>query len=228
MKAKVFISVLFLTVASYSCASANSENTPRVFTESIDFISVGDSISTTVFKGHVDFMKKGRKEQIFKTCNDILVYNDKDIATYERFRFKLVTASCTAIYKYLHAKDFKQSFFPNKFSHNYITSLPAHIAPIINDHIFNKQKNKSLSQAYKILKIQERNKSTNILTKTDEFYINILARGDFDEDGFEDLIVSSQWYARNARGKYNDLVILSKTGENKPIEVTWRLHKANW
>ena len=140
MRIKAISSIFLLTVAGFSCATTNTENTPKIFTKTIEFVSIGNSISTTVFKDNVDFMKKGRKEEIFKTCNDILVYDHKNIAAYERFRFKLVTATCTAIYKYLNAKNFKRSFFPTSFSNNFIVSLPAHITPTINNHIFNKQK----------------------------------------------------------------------------------------
>lgn len=228
MSLRTTTSFFLLAIATVTYATASSVNTPKLFTKTFDFISVGDSISTTAFTSDVDFMKKGRKEEVFKTCNDILVYDYKNIATYEQFRFKLVTATCTAIYKYLNAKDFKYSFFPSTFSNSFIVNLPAHITPIINNHTFNKQKKLSLNQAYNIISTKEKNKSTNILTKTDEFYIDILARGDFNDDGIEDLLVSSQWYARNARGKYNDLVILSKLAKDKPIKVTWRMNGSNW
>ena len=222
------LSFLFLILLNTPYPCIASSNTPLIITKSLDYISIGDSIYNTVFKDNVSYLKKDREEQVFKSCNDILVYDYKDIVTFEQFHFKLITASCTAIYKYLQSNGFSNSFFPDHINHGFITSLPANSAPIINDYIFNKQKNKSLNQAYKFNTIQDKNNKINLITETEEFYIDIIARGDFDNDDIEDLLVSSQWYARNARGKYNDLVILSKTGKDKPIEITWRMYGPNW
>lgn len=228
MKIKLDIaSLLFMTLLS-SCSFDSVAGKPELYKKHFDFYKIGNSLESTSFEWTMEFKNKDRKLLPFNNCNEIAVFNHNDLALFDQFRFKLFTADCTAIYKYLNAKEFKQSFFPTTLSDNFIVTLPAHITPIINNYIFKKQRDKTLEQAYNILTIQKKNKSTNILTKTDEFYIDILARGDFDDDGFEDLLVSSQWYARNARGKYNDLVILSKTGKDKAIEVIWRIHGANW
>jgi len=224
-----FISTLLLVfISSTSCANSNLSRAPEIYTKTFDFIKLGDSIATTVFNEKIDFTAKERKETYFNSCNDILVYNYRDIATYEQFRFKLITATCTAIHKYLNAQLSNNSYFPDNFTDDFILSLPANVTPIINEFIFNKRKGKSINQAFNVEKIQDRNKSHNILAPEDDINIDILARGDFDNDGIEDLIVSVAWYARNARGKFNDLVIVTKKSDDKPMEITWRMHGSVW
>lgn len=220
-----FLIALLLSFAlSTSCADSYISRKPELYTKSIDFIKPGDSIATTVFDEKLDFTAKGRKDVYFNSCNDLLVYNFQNIATYEQFRFKLIAASCTAIYKYLNAKPSKSSFFPTDFSNDFILNLPANITPIINAYMFNQKKEKTIKQAFNIEKIQIKNNSFNVLSPEDKLYIDILARGDFNNDGVEDLIISTAWYARNARGKVNDLVIVTKKAEDQSMEITWRMH----
>lgn len=211
-----------------SCSFESSAGNPVLYKEHFDFYKFGETLKETTFQWTMRFKDKSKKKIPFNNCNEITVFNQKDIALFDQFRFKLFVADCTALYKFSDAKTFNKTYFQKDLNTGFITSLPANIAPIINDHIFTKQKNKSFEEAYTVTKVQKKNKSVNIYSKEDHFSIKVLARGDFDEDGLEDLLIASEWYARNARGKFNDLVIVTKKSANKPIEITWRIHKSIW
>ena len=213
-----FLFLLCIPIISYAAGN------PVLYKKHFDFYTIGKNLKDTTFEWTMEFKNQDKKTVAFNNCNDISVFNYKNIAFFHRFHFKLFTADCTAIYKYLNAKASNISYFPNNFSDDFILSLPANIIPIINDHIFNKRKGKSIKQAFAVEKIQLRNKSHNILAPEDDLNIDILARGDFDNDGIEDLIITTAWYARNARGKFNDLVIVTKKAADKPMEITWRMH----
>ena len=193
-----------------------------------DFYKIGKSLSETKFGWTMVFKDQQRNKTNFNNCNEIATYNPKNIALFDQFRFKLFIADCTAIYKYIDANDFNKSFFPKEITHKFIASLPAHSTPIITRHGFQQHKGKSLKSALNPISIKDKNDKVNLTTDNEEIYINIIARGDFNNDNIEDLLVDSQWYAKKARGKYNDLVILSKTDKDKPVEITWRMHGPNW
>ena len=70
----------------------------------------------------------------------------------------------------------------------------------------------------------EKENTFKLLTKEDEVYLTLLARGDFTNDGFEDLLIQAEWYARNAHGKHVDLLILSRLDKDGTVEIDWRLN----
>lgn len=51
----------------------------------------------------------------------------------------------------------------------------------------------------------------------------VIARGDIDRDGYEDLLLRLDWRITSAFGKGFDLVMLSKTHVDQPPDISWRL-----
>lgn len=225
MKSYLFCFFLIINSSLISCANAEiNGNKPSVNIKYFDFFKIGKDLSSTTFGWDMTFKNYQEEKVVFSNCNQLSVYDRNNIIPYDQHRFDLFTADCTAIYKYLNAASFKSTFFPKLITNDFIKSLPANTAPLISKESIKLYSNKTLSQAYELTSIEDNNNSIKLSTNVEEIYIAVVARGDFDNDGIEDLIVSSQWYPKDAFGKYSDLVILSKIAKDKPIEIIWRLN----
>jgi len=225
MNNNITLPALLFICFQISCADANNEIKPNLNKNAFDGFTI--QANTTKLNGY-EYSIGRRKEVTFKTCKDALNYDISKIPEFEYFRFKLLLTSCTAINKFKSASLSKESYFPDKFTDSDIKSFPALATPFLSKSEYTQRKDKTINKAHKELQITSDKNGTKLLTKDDEIYIHILGRGDFNGDKIEDLLVSSEWYARHAHGKHTDLVILSKTGKNNPIAVIWRMHGANW
>ena len=223
IKAYTLISLIFLTTLS-SCVFSKNKIHPTIKETSFSGISIDKNNKTIKLKDAI-YTVKPRTDKEFTNCEKVISFSYEKIIPFEQFQFKALTALCTAVNKYQNANYSESSFFPSTLTNVDIENLPALTTPYINSFEYNSRINKTIKQAHEKLTISNVNSRTKILTEEDELYIDIVARGDFNNDKIEDLLVNSDWYARNAFGKHTDLVILTKTGKDKPITIEWRLNK---
>ena len=219
-KTALFISVLLITF-QLSCTAANNDISPTLNKDAFDGFTI--TPAKISLEGY-EYKKGNRKIISFNNCKQVLDYNISDIAGHDYFRFKLLLVSCKAINKYKTAKSSNKSFFPSVIKNRHYKDFPALATPFLSKTEYKQRENKTIKQAYKSLKVTSKKNTATLITKEDEIYITILARGDFNNDKIEDLLVSSEWYAKNAHGKHTDLVILSKTGKDKAIKIDWRMN----
>lgn len=218
---KFILTIVLLCGFQFSCSAENKSMPPKLNNDAFDGFTL--TKNKTSLSGY-EFKNNDIKDVTFNSCEEALNYKTSNIAGYEYFRFKLLLTSCKAINKYKTAKSSSTTFFPTELSKKDYKLFPALATPFLSKTEYNQRQNKTISQYYKSIKVTTKNNTATLLTKEDEIYITILARGDFNNDKIEDLLVSSEWYAVNAHGKHTDLVILSKTGKDKPIKIDWRMN----
>jgi len=216
-----FVIIIQLFLAS--CIAEENIVNPTLNKQAFEGFSL-ENIKDDIRLNGYKYQTRTNNEKTFNHCSEVINYNYADIAPYMQIHFKLLNVSCVAINKYKKATSSTQSFFPDKLTINNYKSFPALSTPFLSNDEYKQRKNKSIEQSYKTLKITAKKNSATLITKEDEIYITILARGDFNNDKIEDLLVSSEWYAKNAHGKHTDLVILSKTGKDKAIKIDWRMN----
>jgi len=218
----IALASLLLANLQLSFAAANNEILPHLNESYFQGFSINaDNIQLRGYKYSIS----RRKEISFSTCDEALRYDISKIPEFEYFRFKLLLVSCHAVNLFNTATTSSHTFFPTSLTENNIKEFPALTTPYLSKTEHSQRKNRTIEFAHKQMNISSDSNQTKILTKDDEFYIHILARGDFNNDNIEDLLVSSEWFARHSFGKHTDLVILSKTDKDKPISVQWRLNK---
>ncbi|MCF6322741.1 MAG: hypothetical protein L3J89_00195 [Gammaproteobacteria bacterium] len=162
---------------------------------------------------------------VITSCKQANGIDISKIVDYDYFRFKLLLVSCKAIDKYSTASTAHTNNFPSKLNTNFIYQLPAAITPLLSKADTIKRQDLSIKFYDASIQITlEKENIFKLLTKADEVYLTLLARGDFTSDGFEDLLIQSEWYARNAHGKHVDLLILSRPDKGRPVEIGWRLN----
>lgn len=183
------------------------------------------NISHPVLSGY-EYQTVGGKKLVITNCEQASGIDISTIADYDYYRFKLLLVSCIAIDKYSKASAAHTNTFPFELDKDFIYQLPATIIPLLSQSEFLKRQGLSVKSYDTGTQVTvEKGNIFKLLTKEDEVYLTLLARGDFTHDGFEDLLVQSEWYARNAHGKHVDLLILSRTASDKRVEIIWRLNK---
>jgi len=218
---KILLAAILLSTFQLSCTAANNDLLPTLNNDAFSGFTFTKNKIT--LEGY-DYKNHERKVITFNSCKEALDYNISDIAGHDYFRFKLLVVSCKAVNKYTTAKSSAQSLFPTKLDDTFYKDLPALTTPYLSKTEYSQRENKTIKHAYKSLKITSKDNTATLITKEDEIYITVVARGDFNNDTFEDLLVSSEWYAKNANGKHTDLVILTKTSKDKPIQIDWRMN----
>ncbi|WP_156905253.1 hypothetical protein [Neptunomonas japonica] len=172
-----------------------------------------------------EYQPLDNEKLVVTRCKQASDFDISKIPDYDYFRFKLLLVSCKATDKYLKASNAHSTNFPAKLDVELISRFPAEVTPLLSKaDLLDKQ-----GMTYKIYDAsthitREKNNTFKLLTKEDEVYLTLLARGDFTNDGFEDLLIQSEWHARNAHGKHVDLLILSKLDKDGEIDIIWRLN----
>ncbi|MCW8900358.1 MAG: hypothetical protein OQK95_06800 [Gammaproteobacteria bacterium] len=213
--------ILSLLLTPISWVNANNELLPILNKSAFD----GFTITPTKTILH-DYNYKDHDQKLitFKSCKDALDFNISDIAEHNYFRFKLLLVACKGINKYHTAQSSSQSLFPAKLDDQFYKDLPALTTSYLSKTKYTQRENKTIQQAYKSIKVTSKNNTATLITDDDEIYITVLARGDFNNDKIEDLLVTSEWYAKHAHGKHTELVVLSKTAQDKPVQIEWRMN----
>lgn len=218
---KFLLGIFFIIGFQFSCIADSNNLPPTLNKSAFDGFTIS---SDKVLLNGYEYKNNDRKIISFDNCKNTLNFNISDIVEHDYFRFKLLLTSCKAVKKYYKAKSSEKTFFPNNFKNSNYKDFPALATPFLSKTEYRRRSNKTIEQAYKTLTVTSKNNTATFITDEDEIYITVLARGDFNNDKIEDLLVTSEWYAKHANGKHTELVILSKTGKDKPIKIDWRMN----
>jgi len=219
-----FVKPFIATLLLQSSCSASQPNIPPSLVKT-EFSGIELSSPWPLKLKGFEYKTYSNSDIKFKTCRDVLDFDYNKIIPFEQFHFKLLSISCNALNKHKDFETSKRSFFKENITPKDFLQLPGLSVPYLSKTEYSHRHNKTIKESFQSINVSADRNGTKILTNDDEFYIHILGRGDFNGDKIEDLLVSSEWYARHARGKHTDLVILSKTGKNEPVNVIWRLNK---
>ena len=218
---KILLAATLLGMFQLSCTAASNDISPTLNKDAFSGFTIsGNNIALDGY----NFKNHDREVIAFNSCKNALDYNIGDIAGHDYFRFKLLLVACKGINKYHTAQSSSQSLFPAKLDDDFYKDLPALTTPYLSKTEYTQRENKTIQQAYKSLKVTSKNNTATLITNDDEIYITVLARGDFNNDKIEDLLVTSEWYAKHAHGKHTELVVLSKTAKDKPVQIDWRMN----
>lgn len=221
----IFVALVFLTACSTSKELSDTNLYQEQFPGFV-FENKSDRIHS-VLSGYEYQAIEGEK-LVITNCEQAGRIDISTIADYDYFRFKLLLVSCIAIDKYSTASAAHINNFPSKLDENFIYQLPAAIIPLLSRSESIQRQGLSIKSYDASIQVTvEKENTFKLLTKEDEVYLTLLARGDFTNDGFEDLLIQSEWYARQAHGKHVDLLILSREDGDGAVKISWRLNKTN-
>lgn len=221
----IFAALIFLT----ACSTGKKLIDTKLYQEQFPGFVFGTQSNTSfpLLSGY-EYQTIEGKKLVITGCEQASHIDISTIADYDYFRFKLLLVSCIAVEKYSTVSAAHVNNFPSKLDENFIYQLPAAIIPLLSRSESSQRKGLSIKSYDASIQVTvEKENTFKLLTKEDEVYLTLLARGDFTNDGFEDLLIQSEWYARKAHGKHVDLLILSRTDGGGVISISWRLNKLN-
>jgi hypothetical protein len=225
---KLIITCL-LAIGLISCTSEKSIETAIVMANSTYFnteeftglLTMGSDYSSARLDYQLD--SQTGTPILFNSCEKVALTKESTVLTEQFALFRLLQINCKSLQQYYSAALPRKSYFPPSFSANFIRLLPAAAVPNIGGN--------SLQGRTGTLAEQETgltfntitpNSATVILDDDMEITYVLMARGDFDNDGVEDMLLRIDWSITSAFGSGFDLLMLSKTAENTPITVQWR------
>ena len=217
--------VILINMALVGCAIASNQISPDIAIEEFPGFKINQKhISTNPTLSDYQYQSSKGGAIDIHSCKQAKALDISIIAEYEYFRFQQLLVSCEAVAKYARARPSAISNFPARFDKKFFARLPATVEPLLSKADLAQRAGKTFIQYSRNTMISLENANTaKLMTPEDEIYITVLARGDFNNDGVEDLLIKSEWYARNANGKHIDLLILSKNAKNTPTHIEWRL-----
>jgi hypothetical protein len=226
MNKKLLAIFIYLIVGIVSLACANKSQNIQPSINTAEFpgfvINKHSSYQDVTLDGYEYALSEGETIS-FANCPQVEEYDENKIADYDFYRFRLLRVSCAALKKYLSAQSYQKMFFSEDFGVGLVNKLPAVSIPLLNKPQQSLMAGTTIGSKFPgaVISKQE-NGTVKVVTEEDEIYYSLMALGDFNGDGIGDLLVRSEWYARNASGKHADLIILSKTTKERVISIVWR------
>ncbi len=177
------------------------------------------------------FKKSGSERQV-KNCEEFFIALDKDMKTvkgYELYYYTYLGLQCHTARAILEGKDAKRSYLTDfKFDESVIDVFPPDLADLVSEEMIKKVRNnkdintlsKALRQISQLASIQVENEHEVVVRAIGgQKIIKLLAKGDFNNDGFEDIIVQTKNSIVQGTYKSTSLFLLTRKNTNPMFEL---------
>jgi len=214
MRAVLFALLFIPTVALLmSCGADKNKNVEKFLnTDEIPGLGeLGDHYSNVKLHYQLDTADNGVKQ--FSSCTEVDNASEEEIKPDQYPLLRMLQINCEAIRRFLLAPDHARTAFPETLTTEWVQGLPATAVPDLGG---NKEEtpDKTLAQRYKDFSATLINPH-NVEAQFDDLDINyvVLARGDFNDDGMEEMLLRLDWDVVSAYGNGFTLVLVSTDGE---------------
>jgi len=215
-------SILFAIVALSSACS--SEPAALEIKKSINMENFPglESLGANIGEVKLDYDLDGTDGSLvhFSSCEDVRSIEQSSIREEQFPLLSMLRLNCEALELYTQAKNSSVTYLPKKLSSEFIQSLPTEVTPNLGGEKTHTTGN-SISQAYRSFTAKEL-EPTVIQAELDDLTINFteLARGDFDSDGREDILLRLDWANRVSFGKGYELKLISSREQDSRLIKT--------
>lgn len=164
----------------------------------------------------------------FSSCLDVEKTKESDVVTSQFHLLMLMKLNCQAAKFYHHAPNNSKSYLTKTPSENWVKNLPALAVPDLGGESLANLNGVMIEHEpqLKINSISDKSVQVLLSGDLDVTYV-ILASGDFDSDGDEDLLIRLDWRITSAFGKGFELLMLSQKVAGSTMEVVWRSSAAD-
>lgn len=160
---------------------------------------------------------------VCNSCRDALKIPETAIAESHHHLWRLMQINCRAAVMINDAYESAQSNWPSSMNKQFIDELPADAVPHPKESSLDEPKGllKDAEPTLKIIHINSRRAEVTIHDDMAVKYI-IMARGDIDGDGMEDILLRLDWHIKEALGKGVSLLLMTKPEKAETAEILWR------
>lgn len=155
-------------------------------------------------------------------CIEVTSIGDNEILEREFARWDLLKIDCEAAKRFYDAPEYALNYWPLEFDLPLLKTFPSTSIPYLGGQALDGRRG-DLGSYESNLKLIESGKD-NIKVSFGETVVNyvILARGDFNRDGYQDIFIRMDWYIEGAFGDGSDWIVVTKiTPDTSPI-LLWR------
>ncbi|WP_185235420.1 hypothetical protein [Teredinibacter franksiae] len=185
--------------------------------------SLGDNLGSIQLNYALDSFNG--EELTFTSCTAVTATKESAIDPSQFHLLQLMKVNCTAAEYYFAALSNGDalSAFPAAFTESFVKSLPGLAVPNLGGESMENREG-TLAEAEPTLQLLNLSGNAAELALAGDLIVNylIMARGDFDKDGHEDLLLRLDWYINTAFGKGFDLIMLSQTPTDTQPKIAWR------
>lgn len=225
----VLVGIALGVVLLGACSSEPQQQSPTTVApylnleEFTGLQELGDSVAAIQLDYALDSASGG--ELPLNSCAAVEATGEEDIDPSQLHLLQLMQVNCTAASYYFAAvKAGKvQSEFPAAMNKAFVKTLPGLAVPDLGgDSMLNREG--TLADVEPGLKVVAVTESSAEVELAGDLVVNyvVMARGDFNNDGYQDLLLRLDWYIRTAFGKGFDLIVLSQTSQDKQPKIIWR------
>lgn len=209
--------LFFAVILALSACSPNQNGIPKTINqkEFSGVTSIGDTFKEVSLNYDLD--SKDGKLIHFSSCTDIDKTPEKDIKEDQYQLFSMLKRNCLALKLYFEATNSAKSYLPASPSLEFIRTLPANAIPDQGGN----SKNLDVPLGESQPELTEISATANsIEVQFNDLNINyvVLAKGDFNHNGIEDMLLRMDWRVTSAFGSGFELfVVEAKDGDIQVI-----------
>ncbi|MGF1771921.1 hypothetical protein L4C42_06370 [Vibrio wakamikoensis] len=223
-----FVSILFCCIWLYGCSpsigdeSDSSLMAPRWLNPmTFDHVSTdGDTLQDVTFQ--ISFAGFGGEEYIVNNCVDVFAIGDDVIAHQEFARWEWLKASCHGASWYFRSPDTAVSYWEREFDLDLLKTIPVTAVPYLGGQELDDRRGLLGANSSKLNLIKSG--EHHVKVQIDNMVIDyvVLARADFNRDGYQDMFIRLDWYGKDSFGEGFDWIVLTKTAPDVPPSMLWR------
>lgn len=155
-------------------------------------------------------------------CLEVTSIGDNEILDREFARWDLLKIDCEAASRFYDAPEYAFSHWPLEFDLPLLKTFPSTSIPYLGGQALD-GRGGDLGSYESNLKLIESGKG-NIKVSLGEMVVNyiMLAKGDFNRDGYQDIFVRMDWYIEGTFGNGSDWIVVTKISPDTPPILLWR------
>ncbi|GGB13757.1 hypothetical protein [Agarivorans gilvus] len=227
LKTLFCIPIAAIVLVLYACQTTNTQTEAakqeaRWYNVN-DFKGI-DSIGANPYDLEFDIAYSGIDGDIVrvKNCLEVSFQGDSKIAEREFARWDLLKSDCEAAKRFYGAPENAVSYWPPTFDLSLLKTFPSTSIPYLGGQGLHGRSGNLAEHESTLTLIESGEHSVKV--SYDGIVVNyvVVARGDFNRDGYQDLFVRMDWYIEDAFGDGHDWVALTKLSPNAAPMMLWR------
>lgn len=216
-------SLLPLAGCNTTAAKDNStEQSTRWFNPSVFDLNDIENGTNYSAQFEAEFYMRDESTVTAKDCMELATIAESDIAEREYVRWQYFKVDCEAVERFYRGSETAINVWPHEIDFSFIKTLPATAIPDLGGDSMDGRRG-TLGEFEPNLMLID-SAAHNVKVSIDEMAIDyvVVARSDFNRDGYHDLFVRMDWYIEESFGEGVDWVVLSRKSAGEEPVVLWR------
>ncbi len=204
------------------CVAVRAEPPRHAFDETA-FAGLADA--TQLGRERLDYMLDGANgaELRLTRCAQVAETDEAAVREDQYPLLRLLRVNCEALARFAMSRPARRSYLPEALTPALVSDLPSQALPAMGGQVVPPVGGRlgALPGGASIEALL--GGRVRVLTRSDDIVYTLMAQGDFDGDGLQDMLLRMDWHARDAFGHGVDLLQITRRSVGGPYESNWRL-----